>query len=507
MTVLKHLRSTAAQHSVDHVLQIGDRHFTYADLDGGSNAAAQVLRAHGVGFGDRVCLYSRTSIDFILAYLGTLKLGAVAVPANPAYQAAELSRILNDSEPTVIVVDADRLPVATQCAPGSVRSLLRIERGGASELPRTGPGAPGTYCFYEALRKTSVKPVDETVGDDDLALILYTSGTSAESRGAMLTHGNLSANIEALVLAFQWTSQDRFVHALPLFHVHGLCVGLHGALMTGCAAIFLEQFDAEQLLATLEACRATLFMGVPTMYSRMLAAAPGQEFDLTHMRLFISGSAPLPRVVGEGFQQRFGHQILERYGMTESLITVAQPAASSRKPGFVGHPVLGVALRLVNQQGQDVQDGQAGQILVRGASVSPGYWRNEQATRAAFQDGWLLTGDIGRRDPETGELAIVGRQKEIIISGGYNVHPLEVEEALTAHADVIEAAVFGLPDSDLGERVAAALVLREGVRFDEQTLAAHCQERLANYKRPRSFRLVQELPRNSMGKVLKQELK
>ncbi|MFH0947183.1 MAG: AMP-binding protein [Planctomycetota bacterium] len=507
MTLLGNLRETAARRPADRVLHLGDRHATYGDLERGSNSAARVLRALGVRRGDRVCLYSTTSIEFIWAYLGCLKLGAVVVPLNPTLRSHELSRILSDSEPRVLVGDAEQLEFAATCAPGSLQALLGIGQGSRTP-PATAraENGPGIHSFLDAMREASALPLDEVALERELALILYTSGTTGESRGAMLTHGNLAANIRALVRAFQWTPEDRLVHALPLFHVHGLCVGLHGAILTGCEITMLPRFDAEEVLRTLVSARATLFMGVPTMYSRMLAAADGKAVDLCGMRLFVSGSAPLPDVVLTRFEERFGHTILQRYGMTESLITVAQTPNPPAAPGKVGFPVLGVELRLVDEDWADVPDGQEGQILVRGSSVGPGYWRNEQATQAAFRDGWLLTGDIGKRDPSSGELEVVGRLKEIIITGGHNVHPREVEEVLCWHPDVREAAVFGVADSDLGERIVAALVLEKGAVLDEEAIRAHCVEKLAPFKKPRTILALESLPRNAMGKVTKADL-
>ena len=507
MTLLEFLRGTAARHPGDRSIHLGGRHYTYADLEGGSNSAARVLRAHGVRRGDRVCLYSVSSIEFIWAYLGCLKLGAVVVPLNPALRSRELSRILADAGPRVLLGQAEQLALVATCAPETLLARLLIGQAEQADPPVTrSRQGPGTHCFLESLRKASTAPVDEVVTAQDLALILYTSGTTGKPRGAMLTHGNLAANIKALVRAFQWTAADHLVHALPLFHVHGLCVGLHGAILTGCEITMLPRFDAEEVLSALVSAPATLFMGVPTMYSRMLTAAEQQAPDLRGMRLFISGSAPLPDVVWFRFERRFSHQIVQRYGMTESLITMAQTPDSPRSPGLVGLPVLGVEMRLVDDAGVDVADGREGQILVRGSSVGPGYWRNEEATAAAFRDGWLLTGDVGRRDQASGELRIVGRLKEIIITGGHNVHPLEVEEVLSAHPEVREAAVFGLADSDLGERIGAALVLKEGAVLDAEAIRAYCVERLAPFKKPRTIFALNSLPRNAMGKVTKADL-
>lgn len=507
MTLLDLLRGTASRHSVDHTLGIGDRRYTFADLEGGSNAAARVLRSHGVARGDRVCLFGGTSIDYLLACLGTQKLAAVPVPVNPAYQAEELGHIVSDCEPLALVADAARLPVAKAAIAGRAVTLLSVEREHTAADSASGEDDLGVLPFYQALQKASVHPVDEIVGDDDLGLILYTSGTTGRPRGAMLLHVNLEANARALVRAFRWTTHDLLVHALPLFHVHGLCVAFHGTLIAGCEAHFLPHFDAGEVLATLRARRATIFMGVPTMYHRLLSAQRERPVELPSMRLFVSGSAPLPAALSAEFQECFGQPIVERYGMTETLITLAQPLDAPHRIGSVGTPVSGIEARIVDARMQTVEEGQEGQLLVRGTSVGPGYWRDEESSREVLHDGWFQTGDLARKDPADGQYSIVGRAKEIIISGGYNVHPREVEERLQSHPDVMEVAVFGTPDPDLGEAVAAAVVLVAGADPDPRRLIEHCRQGLASFKKPRQIRVLAELPRNAMGKVQKDRLR
>jgi len=467
MTILDLLRKTAARHATKTALTFGDRALAFADLDGGSNAAARVLRSHGLVRGDRITLIADRSLEFVLAYLGALKAGAVCVLTNPAYRQRELAWILSDAQPRLVLTDERRN--------GDVPTLLLSD-------------------LYRDMQKTSLQPIDTLVEDDDLALLLYTSGTTGRPKGAMLTHGNLDANIRALIQAFRWTEDDHLMHVLPLFHVHGLCVGLHGVLATGCSATLMERadrFDAREVLERLSHEEATLFMGVPTHYARFIEHTPP---TLERMRLFVAGSAPLPTHVATRFEQLTGHQILERYGMTETLITVAQPYDGPRRPGTVGVPVAGIETRIEN-----------GELQVKGASVGPGYWQNAAATKAAFDGAWFKTGDLVEQDDD-GLLRIVGRARELIISGGMNVYPREVEEVLLEHDEVAEVAVFGIPDDDFGEAVTAAVVLRENAHATPDDLITFAKDRLASFKKPRSVFVLTELPKNAMGKVVKAEL-
>jgi malonyl-CoA/methylmalonyl-CoA synthetase len=324
---------------------------------------------------------------------------------------------------------------------------------------------------------------------------MYTSGTTGTPKGALLTHGNLLASANAVRLAWRWTERDRLILALPLFHAHGLGVGLHGTLLSGGSAVLLPRFDAGAVLDAAQAHEATLFFGVPTMYSR-LAAEP-RAAELARLRLCVSGSAPLSPTTFARIEELSGQRVLERYGMTETLMLVSNPHDGERRPGTVGLPLPGVELRLAG--------GATGEILVRGANVFSGYWRNPQATAAVLDnDGWFHTGDVGEVD-DAGYLRIVGRTRELIITGGYNVYPREVEDALTSHPGVAEAAVIGVPSEEWGEVVTAFVVTRDN-RLDAGTLVEHARERLAPYKVPRDVRFVVDLPRNALGKVIKQDL-
>jgi malonyl-CoA/methylmalonyl-CoA synthetase len=329
----------------------------------------------------------------------------------------------------------------------------------------------------------------------DVALLCYTSGTTGAPKGAMLTHGNALASCEALRLAWRWTADDRLVLALPLFHVHGLGVGLHGTLLSGGSAMLLPRFDADAVLDAAREHDATLFFGVPTMYAR-LAGSP-RVAELARLRLCVSGSAPLPASLHDELDAHAGVRVLERYGMTETIMNVSNPCDGERRAGTVGFPLPGVEVRL---------DDPSGEILLRGPNVFPGYWGRPDATREAFtDDGWFRSGDVGARDHD-GYLRIVGRAKELIISGGYNVYPREVEDVLLEHPLVAEVAVVGEPSDEWGETVVAVVVPPTGAAADEEALLEFAAEQLAPYKRPRRVRFVDALPRNALGKVVRAEL-
>jgi malonyl-CoA/methylmalonyl-CoA synthetase len=412
-----------------------------------------------------------TSIELVEAYIGALRLGMVVVPVNTAYREWEIAYIVSHAEPRAAVVDdAERASWVERASEG--RTLVV---GPEVDLP-DGPG------------------VDvDTVGSGDPALIGYTSGTTGDPKGAVLLHGNLLASAEAVRLAWRWSPEDRLVLALPLFHIHGLGVGLHGTLLTGATAVLLPRFEPDALLDAVRTHRATMFFGVPTMYHR-LAASPRVR-ELRPLRLCVSGSAPLPPALFSRLLERSGQTILERYGMTETVMNVSNPYEGERRPGTVGFPLPGVELRLSDN----------GEILLRGPNVFSGYWHNVAATEAAFDDGWFRTGDIGDFDDD-GYLQIIGRAKDLIITGGLNVYPREVEEVLLTHPGVAEVAVVGLPDDEWGEAV-TAFVVSVNSPAPPGDLIAHAAERLAQFKCPREIHFVSRLPRNALGKILRHELR
>lgn len=457
---------------------------TAGELEARSAEAAGRWAAAGIGPGDRVVVSAEASLDHVVAYVGLLRLNAVAVPVNGTYR-----------EPEVVHVATD----------GRVTGAVTDDAAKAAWIAAAVPGAVVTNPALDGLPPATSAPVDlglDAAGADDPALLVYTSGTTGTPKGAPLTHGNLLASAQAVVLAWRWSPDDRLVLALPLFHMHGLGVGLHGTLTAGATAVLHPRFDPG---AVLDGVRdgGTLLFGVPTMWHR-LAAHPGAG-DLGRLRLGVSGSAPLPPDLHAAIAELAGRPPLERYGMTETAMLVSNPYEGDRRAGSVGFPLPGVDVRLTASSpdgagSPDATDG-AAEIEVRGPNVFAGYWQRPEATAEAFRDGWFRTGDLGEVDPD-GYLRIVGRAKELIISGGYNVYPREVEEVLRAHPGVVDAAVVGAPDPEWGERV-TAFVVGDAAEAD---LAAWCADRLAPYKRPRRWERIDEVPRNALGKILRQPL-
>jgi len=447
---------------------------TYAELHERVRRAAAWLSAQGVGPGDIVALQLPRHPRFLELHLALLAMGAATLPLNRQYTATEVAFLVGDAGARLLVLGDD------QPAPDTTVPLVR-----ASQV------TPGDH-----------PPADlpEQVDRDALAVLCYTSGTTGRPKGARIPQSALEACVEALHEAWRWSADDVLVHALPLFHIHGLFVAQHGALRAGATSVWLERFDADAALAAIEAHRATVFMGVPTFYHRLLRSEA--TADLSTMRLFTSGSAPLPAADHVAFAERFGHRIVERYGMTEVGIVLSNPLDGDRRPGTVGHPLPGVELRITDDDDTDVAPGEVGEVRIAGPSVFEGYHGLPEQTEAAIGDGWMHTGDLGFRDDQ-GYVHLVGRQSDMIISGGLNVYPPEVEAVLRAQPGVDEVAVFGLPHPDLGEQVSAALV----GRADPEQLVAAAREVLAPFKCPRAVFRIESLPRNAMGKVQKARLR
>jgi malonyl-CoA/methylmalonyl-CoA synthetase len=457
---------------------------TAGDLDRASREVAARLAGAGLRAGDRILLSAATSVDLVEAHVAALRLGLVVVPANTAYREREIAHLVGDATPRAAVVDdPERAGWIRRADPDVLVVGPDVD---LADLPGDTPHPPGA----------GGAPVLDAVRPEDPALIGYTSGTTGTPKGAVLSHGNLLASSESVRLAWRWTGDDRLVLALPLFHIHGLGVGLHGTLLAGASAVLLPQFDPDAVLDAVAAHDATLFFGVPTMYAR-LAASP-RLAELGRLRLCVSGSAPLPPAVFERLADGSGQRPLERYGMTETGMNVSNPYDGERRPGTVGFPLPGVELRLAED----------GEVHLRGPNVFGGYWGRPDATAAAFtDDGWFKTGDIGEHDPD-GYLRLVGRARDLIITGGLNVYPREVEDVLLEHPGVAEVAVAGTPDAEWGELVTAWVVPAPApTPPPEDELVGFASERLARFKCPRRVVFIDELPRNALGKVLRHELK
>lgn len=465
--------------------------FRYGDLDEHSARLANLLTSCGIVPVDRVAVQVEKSPQAVFLYLACLRAGAIYLPLNTAYTREETASFLDDAQPKVIICPPDRSE--------EVASLCRRDDPHVFTL---GPDGEGTLIE----KSGALSPTFPTaaVSENDVAALLYSSGTTGKPKGVMLTHRNLASNSATLVQAWGFNCGDVLLHALPIFHVHGLFVALHCVMLSRSRMLFLRHFDAARVCSLL--LRASVFMGVPTYYTRLLAQ---QQFDsdvCQGMRLFISGSAPLLPGTYEQFRKRTGHSILERYGLTETLMNTSNPLEGLRLPGSVGLPLPGVEVRIAGQDGQPLAAEAVGEIQIRGPNVFGGYWRRPEMSTACFTpDSFFRTGDLGRVDSK-GYVFIVGRSKDLIISGGYNVYPKEVEDCLDRLEGVQESAVIGMPHPDFGEAVMAIIVPRPGVAVEAEAIKPRLRGSLANYKLPKLVVLIKELPRNAMGKVQKNRL-
>ena len=469
------------------------RTMTYGELDAAVARTANALLDTGVQPGDRVAVQVQKSVPSLFVYLACLRAGLVYLPLNTAYKSSELDYFLRDAEPGLVLVERENLAAMQSLADGSIGApVMTIEGSEPTALAKRIANAPAQFHTHSS-------------GADDLAVIIYTSGTTGRSKGAMVTHGNLVANARALTQSWHFDKDDVLLHALPIFHVHGLFVANHCALTTGACLLWHNRFDPKAVVADLG--RASVLMGVPTFYVRLLGEAGLTRDACQRMRLFISGSAPLLAETHHEFEQRTGHRILERYGMSEAGMITSNPYDGERRPGSVGFPLPGVAVRVVDESGKRLPAGANGAIQIKGANVFSGYWRMPDKTREEFtDDGWFRTGDIGVFDKD-GYLSIVGRAKDLIITGGYNVYPKEIELVLDELPGVSESAVIGVAHSDFGEAVTAVVVPKANSRLDESIIISELKSKLAGYKVPKRVHFVDSLPRNTMGKVQKNLLR
>jgi malonyl-CoA/methylmalonyl-CoA synthetase len=454
---------------------------TFGEIERRSNRLARELLARGMGAGDRLAVYLPNRPEYIDLFIACMKVGIVCVPINVLYKEREAGHILRDAAPRALVLDGP--PPSAEPVP--LWSIDDLTHSAAQRIAETLP---------------------ETVDADHPACIIYTSGTTGLAKGAVLTHNNLAANAANIITCWQITESDRQLLALPLFHVHGLGNGVHSWLATGCLLRLLPRFDHATAANEFLDFAPTLFFGVPTMYVRLLEMdEPTAQRVGTAARLFVSGSAPLAPAVFAEFERRFGHRILERYGMSETLMLLGNPYVGERRPGTVGHAFPGVSVRIVDRSGEDVADGETGELLVRSPALCAGYWNRPDATATAMQGGWFHTGDLGVRG-DGGYITLQGRAHELIISGGFNIYPREVEEVLAEHEAVAEVAVVGVTDTLRGEIPVAFVVPHALSAMSGAELDAYCRERLASFKVPRQFVAVDALPRTALGKVQKGEL-
>jgi malonyl-CoA/methylmalonyl-CoA synthetase len=464
----------------------GTASLTFGALDERSNRLAKLLSVRGLQRGDRLAFCLANRVEVIDLWIACVKLGVIVVPINVLYKEREIRHIVSDAEPVAVVTTTGQMPAfPSEPACWDVETLC----ADAAAMPAERP-----HALLDA---------------DTPAALVYTSGTTGASKGAILTHGNFASNALAVAGGWRITADDRYLAALPLFHVHGLGNGVQSWLAVGCHMRLVAKFEAASAAELFESYRPTLFFGVPTMYVRLLDVAADRARSIgANARLFVSGSAPLPAQVHEAFRAKYGHMILERYGMTETLMNASNPYDGERRPGTVGPAMPHVAIRILGEDGRDVPDNAAGELWVRGPNVCAGYWRRPDATAAAFHattpagsmDGWFRTGDIGKRSAD-GYITLEGRRSDLIISGGFNIYPREIEEVLLEQPEVREATVVGVADRVRGEVPVAYLVA--DTSFDEAAMLAHLRTQLASFKVPRGIVRVDSLPRTALGKVQK----
>ena len=473
------------------LLPPGQKAISYGDAFAAAARFAHVLSSHGVVPGDRVAVQIEKSPAGLFLYLACLRMGVVYLPLNTGYTPKELAYFVGDAEPRVFVCSEKNRDKIAEIFPGG--TILTLGDDGSS----------GSLAVDAAATPADFPDAD--IGMQDLAAILYTSGTTGRSKGAMLTHGNLHSNAQSLKETWRYTDKDVLLHALPIFHTHGLFVATNVSLLSAASILLLPKFTLDGVFEALPA--ATVMMGIPTFYTRLLQDPRLNPDSTRHMRLFISGSAPLLKDTHEEWQARTGHAILERYGMTETNMNTSNPYDGVRLPGSVGLPLPGVDVRIADKDGHPLPQGEIGVIEVRGPNVFMGYWRMPEKTAAEFRkDGFFITGDMGVMD-ENGYVHIVGREKDLIITGGLNVYPKEIESGIDALPGVEESAVVGLPHGDFGEAVTAFVVPRKDAGLTEKSVLSALEGQLAKFKLPKRVIFLEQLPRNSMGKVQKAQMR
>lgn len=499
MNLAQLISETAAKYADKPAIIFEGKVWTYQEFDHQVQCYITKLDRFGIKKSDRVAIQLPKCIEFLFFHFAILSIGAISLPLNPDYRPEEVVYFLTDSGSSLLVTSQ----ILYSRVQPSIQHLSELQI-----LLQDEDSSPSEVTANASIRSDGKAIAAKYATDlDDIAMILYTSGTTGRSKGAAISHRNLIANMQALHKAWAWSDRDILLHVLPLFHIHGLNVATLGGLYAGATIVMLEKFDPQRVWNTLVSANCTILMGVPTIYQRLidtwekLAPKP----DLTKMRLFISGSAPLSDRQFHQFEHLTGFRILERYGMTETGMNASNLIeADYRKAKSVGFPLAGVAIRIVDQDGKDVQMSEVGEVWIRGDNVFQGYWEMPEKTAESFVDRWFRTGDLGFQDPDdNGRLYLVGRAKELIITGGFNVYPKEIENVIEGHEAVKESAVLGLEDRDFGERVVAAIALKETANITPEALIEHCKSRLATYKCPKQIFFIAKLPRNAMGKIQK----
>ncbi len=469
---------------------------SFGQMEADANQLARFLLDSGVMKGDRVVFFLGKSLFTVIAHLAVQKIGAIGVPLNPGFKKSEMAYLLGDARPRLAFCGPEAAGMIRELDPKV--SLMTVDF-------RT------PYEVVDFFRSAPPDPLYAEIHEKDAGLIIYTSGTTGRPKGAILTQENLVADVRNILSTWEISGSDILCHALPLFHVHGLCFALHTALVAGSTTLLLDAFSPQTVIDILhrgiEGCFPTVFMAVPSMYSKMLEVIGSRKPDFSRMRLFTSGSAPLPAADFDRIKRVFGMEPVEREGMTETGMNFTNPLEGKRKPGSIGKPMLGLAVRIVDPQTlKDVTPGETGEFWLKGPCITPGYWEKPEETAKAFADGWFRTGDLGKVDEE-GYYTLTDRIKHIIISGGENISPKEVESVINRLPGVLESTVVGVPDEKWGEKVAAAVVPKPGEKVAASDIVAHCRKHLHNWKCPKEVAFLEALPRNTMGKVLKEAVK
>ncbi|MBI2650827.1 long-chain-fatty-acid--CoA ligase [Candidatus Woesearchaeota archaeon] len=478
-------------------IEFEDQRITFREIDLQANKVANALNEIGIAKGDRVAQFMPNSLELVYSLVGNFKNGSIIVPMNINFKEQEIHHILHDSGAKAVITDMERLPIVRNVQPKLPELKLVILIDGNAE---------NAHNFNEITKKASDKEPNVTIKDEDYSIIFYTSGTTGKPKGAALNQTNVTSNIKALAQAWKWTEDDVFLLTLPLYHIHGIGVALCGSLYVGNFTILKKKFVAEEVLEMIQKRKATLFMGVPTMYFKLLEVEGIEKYDLSSMRLFVSGSAPLSRDLFYKLKKAFGHEILERAGMSESMMNFSNPYDGERIPGSVGPCLPGVKVRITDKNYNDVPINAEGEILIKGPNVFNGYWNKPAYNKQVFKDGWFVTGDVGKID-EKNYVYIIGRSKDVIISGGINIYPREIEDVIESMPQVKECAVVGVPDKEFGESVKAYVVLNPKSKLTEDEVIAYCKEKLASFKKPKFVDFLDALPKNTMGKIIKEELR
>ena len=494
MTLSNEFKKTALKFPNKIAIEFGEQKVTFMGIQSNADRFANALEKLGVKKGDRVAHYLGNSLELVYSLVGNFNYGTPVVPINVNFKEQEILHILSDSEACAIVTDSERYEVlknVTAQLP-NLKHIIISDR------------KIKNCHYFDELIKNAEDSCNSAVKDDDNAIFFYTSGTTGKPKGAPLTNANVVAGVKSLVFAWKLTSEDIFILSLPLYHIHGIGVALCTLLYTANTTILSKKFSAEETLELIERKKATLFMGVPTMYFKILEVPNAKKYDISSMRLFVSGSAPMSKELFEDFRKKFGYEVLERAGMSESMMNFSNPLRGKKIPGSVGPCLPGVSVKITDKNFKEVPVGTEGEILIKGPNVFHGYWKKDNSE--VFKDGWFVTGDLGKID-SNGYVYIIGRSKDLIISGGINIYPREIEELIESMPEVLECAVVGVPDKEFGESVKAFVVLQSKKKISEEEVISFCKSKLASFKKPKYVEFLDSLPKNTMGKIQKSVLR